>query len=69
MAFGISHENGCAGIMAYPVCELPEGMSMKAKNSAWVLLAVVCLGLGILLGCGAHSRSVNAAKPSRNLLK
>ena len=37
---------------------------MKAKNSAWVLLAVVCLGLGILLGCGTHSRSVNAAKPS-----
>src|ERR1035438_6326439 len=37
---------------------------MKAKNSAWVLLAVVCSGFGILLGCDTHSRSVNAAKPA-----
>jgi hypothetical protein len=37
---------------------------MKAKNSAWVMFAVVCFGLGILLGCDAHSRSVNVAKPA-----
>jgi hypothetical protein len=39
-------------------------MSMKAKNSAWALFAVVCFGLAILLGCDTHSRSVNAAKPA-----
>ena len=36
---------------------------MKTKNSAWVLFAVVSLGVGILFGCDNHSRSVNAAKP------
>src|SRR5664280_2603354 len=39
-------------------------MSMKAKNSSCVLFAVVCFGLGILLGCDTHGRSVNAAKPA-----
>jgi hypothetical protein len=39
-------------------------MSMKARNSAWVLFAVVSFGLGILLGCDTHGRSVNAAKPA-----
>lgn len=37
---------------------------MKAKNSAWVLPAVVCSGFGILLGCSTHSRSVGSAKPA-----
>jgi hypothetical protein len=41
-----------------------KGTSMKAKNSAWVVFTVVCFGLGILVGCNTHSRSVNAAKPA-----
>ena len=39
-------------------------MSVKTKNSAWVLFATVSFGLGIPLGCDTHSRSVNAAKPA-----
>jgi hypothetical protein len=37
---------------------------MKARNSAWALFAVVCFGLGTILGCDTHNRSVNAAKPA-----
>ncbi len=40
-----------------------KGTSVKARNSAWVLCTVVLFGLGMLLGCDAHSRSVNAVKP------
>jgi hypothetical protein len=58
------HQYGCARVMAYPVCKLPEDMSMKARNSAWALFAVVCYGLGILLGCDTQSRSMRVAKPS-----
>jgi hypothetical protein len=39
-------------------------MSMKAKHSAWILFAVVSFGLGTLLGCDLHSRSVKEAKPA-----
>jgi hypothetical protein len=39
-------------------------MSMKAKDSAWVLFAVVFLGLGILSGCDTHHQSANTAKPA-----
>jgi hypothetical protein len=39
-------------------------MSMKTKNSVWVLCAVVCFGLGILLGCDTHSQSAKATKPA-----
>ena len=39
-------------------------MNVKTKNSAWVLFTVVCFGLGILMGCDAHSRSVKAAIPA-----
>ena len=35
---------------------------MKAKDSAWVLLAVVFFVFGILSGCDAHCQSANAAK-------
>ena len=37
-------------------------MNMKTQNSAWGLFAVASVGLGILLGCDAHNRLVNAAK-------
>ena len=37
---------------------------MKIKNSAWVLFVIVCFGLGILLGCDSHSRTVDAPKPN-----
>ena len=36
---------------------------MKAKDSAWVLSAVVCFGLAVLFGCTSHSRSANPPKP------
>lgn len=39
-----------------------KGISVKTKNSAWVLFATVSFGLGIPLGCDTHSRSVNVAK-------
>lgn len=39
-------------------------MSMKARNSAGVMFAVVSFGLVILLGCDTQGRSVNAAKPA-----
>jgi hypothetical protein len=39
-------------------------MGVKTKNSAWVLFAAVSFGIGILLACNTHSRSVNAAKPA-----
>lgn len=39
-------------------------MSVKTKNSAWVLSTAACFGLAILLGCNTHGRSVNAAKPA-----
>jgi hypothetical protein len=41
-----------------------KGMSMKAKDSVWVLFAVVFLGLGILSGCDTHHQSANTAKPA-----
>jgi len=37
---------------------------MKATNSAWLLLAVVGFGLGILSGCGIRSLSVDTPKPA-----
>lgn len=37
---------------------------MKAKNSAWVLSAVVFFGLEIFLGCHKQSPSVNGVKPA-----
>ena len=39
-------------------------MSVKTKNSAWGLFAVVSFGLVILLGCDTHDRSASAAKPA-----
>ena len=37
---------------------------MKATDSASVLFAVVCFGLGIPLGCGTRDRPASAAKPA-----
>jgi hypothetical protein len=39
-------------------------MSVKTRNSVWVLFAVVCFDLAILSGCDTHGQSVNAAKPA-----
>lgn len=39
-------------------------MRVKAKDSAWVLPALVLVGLGVLLGCDTHAHSVDAAKPA-----
>lgn len=41
-----------------------KGMSMKDKKSAWDLFAVVCFGLGVLVGCKSIGRSMDAAKPT-----
>jgi hypothetical protein len=41
-----------------------KGTSMKARNSAWGLFAVVCFGLGIISGCDTHHQSVSVAKPA-----
>ena len=38
-------------------------MSMKAKDSAWISLAVVCFVFGILSGCNTRHQSANAEKP------
>jgi hypothetical protein len=54
----------CAGSRRILGASCRKGISVKSANSAWVLLAVVSIGLGTLLGCDTHSRSVNAAKPA-----
>jgi hypothetical protein len=44
--------------------QVVEGVSVKAKNSAWVLFVIVCFGLGIVFGRDSRGRSANAAKPA-----